>query len=836
MLQYAEADEHGSALNKAFLRKNGPVTSSAYGPLETETCRDVILPALERVGWRSDQIKSAYPINRGRIRATALLHRQDRPLIADYVLEYSDGLPVAVIEAKRAWRDPMDGYEQVKRYASLLDVPFAYTTNGDAIIEIDGRTGRTAAVTKFPSPDELWHRYRQDRNLEEGEQERLASAPFIHEVRNWDGTPKNPRYYQQVAINQVVQAIARGDRRLLLVLATGTGKTLVAAQIVAKLWNSDWPDSHRKPRVLYLADRRILIDQPIDDYFHRMFGEAVHRLGGGDARTSRNLYFALYQSLDQQGDEDRLYQRFEPDFFDLVIVDECHRGSATENSRWRAILEHFSPAVQLGLTATPVSARDTDTYGYFGPPRYEYSLAQGIDDGFLAPYRVRRVRMNIDLTGWRPEPGQRDLNNREIPDQLYTPRQYERTLAILERTEEAARYLKDYMIRTGPMNKMIVFCQDTEHAGRMTRALSNENSDLVVSYGSSYVSRITARDEEAGRERLDEFRQVDTTVPVIAVTSRLLTTGVDIPTLRTIVLFRIINSMPEFKQIIGRGTRLFPEEGKFSFDIVDFVEATRLFNDPRFDGPPITLYHDETDDDGHIADTIADEPVRVGESEAGYDESPGGELPPSPDVTDEGKKERILASNRKFFVDGVDVVREGEAFYIYDPDSERLRLKTFRQWVSDQVMSLNLDRYELLNQWASMQTRKALREHLDEWHITAEDLAEWTGHPEADTIDLLLFVTWQLPLLSRAERARRLERHHRQFLDSFSPAAREVLDKILDRYAERGSEELDVSALRTEAYSDLGTLVELSQRFGDRSGARMRDAIDELGKLLYTSA
>lgn len=608
--------------------------------MEDETCRWFVLPALERAGWLDGQIRAAYPVNRGRIRATAHLHRQDRPLIADYVLEHSEGLPVAVIEAKRSRRDPADGFEQVKRYAKLLDVPFAYSTNGHRILELDSRTGRLTDAGKFPSPGELWRRYTGGRDLEEPARERLASAPFNPNLRNWDGTPKRPRYYQQVAINRTVQAIAQGHKRMLLVMATGTGKTLVAAQIVAKLWNSDWPGG-RKPRVLYLADRNVLIDQAKDEYFQPMFGDAVHKLAGADVTSSRHIYFALYQAMDSGEEETSRYRQFEPDFFDLVVVDECHRSSAAEGSQWRAILEYFSPAVQIGLTATPISKRDADTYRYFGDPLYEYSLSRGIDDGFLAPYRVRRVRMNVDMTGWRPEAGQHDAHGREIPNKLYGPREYERVLAILERTQEAARYLTDYLRRTDRMGKTIVFCQDSEHAFRMTQALHNANSDLVRSHGQRYVCRITALDGSAGRELLDDFRRVDSDIPVIAVTSRLLTAGVDIPTLRNVVLFRVIGSMPEFKQIIGRGTRLFPEEGKFSFDIIDFVEATRLFNDPLFDGPPMRLLRDMADDDGRIIDTISDEipgvePGNVAEPPGDYAEEPGGVL--APEVTDVGQR------------------------------------------------------------------------------------------------------------------------------------------------------------------------------------------------------
>jgi type I restriction enzyme, R subunit len=792
-----------------------------------------VLPALEQAGWEEGQIRVQHPINKGRIRATARLHRQERPLIADYVLEYSDGLPIAVIEAKRLLRDPADGFEQVKRYAELLDVPFAYATNGQRIIELDARTGAVREVFGFPSPDALWARYLKDRELAGDAASKLASAPLNADLRNWDGTPKTPRYYQQVAINRAVQAIARGDNRLLLVLATGTGKTLVAAQIVAKLWNKDWPGG-RKPRVLYLADRNILVDQPKDEYFRQMFGDAVHKLGGGDAKTGRHIYFALYQSLDSGRDEARLYLQFPPDYFDLVIVDECHRSSSAEGSQWRGILEYFAPAVQIGLTATPISRKDADTYQYFGEPLYEYSLARGIDDGFLAPYRVRRVRLNVDMTGWRPAPGQLDQYGREIPDKLYGPREYERVLAILNRTEEAARYLTDYLKRTNRMGKTIVFCENSDHAFRMTQALLNANPDLVVSHGWNYACRITARDGDVGRERLDEFRQVETEVPAIAVTSRLLTTGVDIPTLRNIVLFRVIRSMPEFKQIIGRGTRLFPEDQKFSFDIIDFVEATRLFNDPEFDGPPMRLLRDETDNKGNIANTVDDKDPdtdadQVAEPSGEYTTQDGDPLPP--DLTDEDGIDAVLASPRMFYVDGVPVVPWGTAFYVYNHANGGLKLREYSQYVRDQVLKLNLDPSQLLARWAHAVGRRELRERLADSHITPEDLAEWAGRPDSDVIDLLLYVAWEVPLLSRAERAGRVVMRYRDFLLSFAPGAREVLEKVLEQYTARGAEELDMEALRSESYSELGTVFEIAKWFG--GSTQLREAMDELSALVY---
>ena len=400
---------------------------------------------------------------------------------------------IGIVEAKRTRKDAGDGIEQAKRYARLLDVPFAYATNGIKIYEIDRATGLITEPEGFPSPSQLWDRYRAAREISDGLDNELTVAPFNDSLRNWNNTPKVPRYYQRLAVNRALHAIARGDRRILLVLATGTGKTLVAFQIVAKLWKSSWTLG-RRPRVLYLADRNILVDQPKDDYFSQVFGEAVWKLGGGEAKRGRSIYFALYQSL-EQGDQDEqtLFEAFPHDYFDLIIVDECHRGSAADSSQWRRILEHYEPAVQVGMTATPISDAERDTFGYFGNPVYTYSLAQGIEDGFLAPYRVRKVRMNVDMTGWRPEPGQRDLYGRQIPEGLYGPKEYERVVAILERTDEAANCVTDILTRAeqpGRMGKTIVFCENNDHANRMRIALNNANRDMAQRYD-NYVFRIT---------------------------------------------------------------------------------------------------------------------------------------------------------------------------------------------------------------------------------------------------------------------------------------------------------------------------------------------------------
>jgi len=805
---------------------------------EDETCREFVLPALRGAGWADDQISPEYPITAGRIRATARYFEREMPLRADYALEFTQGLVIGVVEAKRTRKNAGDGIEQAKRYAKLLDVPFAYATNGTEIFEVDRKTGLITTRPAFASPQELWGRYREVGGIGEGLESDLLRAPFNDRLRNWDNTPKLPRYYQRVAVNRAVQAIAHGDRRVLLVLATGTGKTLVAFQIVAKLWESEWTPG-RKPRVLYLADRNILVDQPKDEYFAPVFGDAVHKLGGGDARRGRSIYFALYQSMDS-GDERALFEEFPEDHFDLIIVDECHRGSATEASRWRRILDHYSAATQIGMTATPVSDRDRDTFGYFGNPVYTYSLARGIEDGFLAPYRVRKVRLNVDMTGWRPEPGQQDLYGNEIPDDLYTPTEYERILAILERTGEAANYLTEFLRNNGRMGKTIVFCENNDHAHRMRVALNNANADLARRYD-NYVFRITDADGPHGRALLDEFRRVDTDEPVIAVTSRLLTTGVDIPTVRNIVLFRRIGSTPEFKQIVGRGTRVFEEADKFAFDIVDFVDATRLFNDPQFDGPPLRVIRDETDDDGNVTDSVAEqdpEDGQVREPESEYEQQEGGPLPDGGGggelPADDDEEQRIRARGRRLYVNGVNVYVWGDAFYIAEGDGQRLRMVEYRQYVRDRLLGLSLSATDLRTRWARARSRGELTRMLAGEGIDVEDLARQLGEPGADELDLLLNLAWQMPVISRAERARRVRRLHQQFLESFAPEARRILELILEKYEAYGVAEVSPKALRVPPFTTMGQPAELAARFG--GPARLREALDELGQRLYDVA
>jgi type I restriction enzyme R subunit len=787
---------------------------STLGPLESETCRDYVLPRLDEAGWRQEQIVEQYSITHGRIVQAGMRHRRDRPLRADYLLEIETGFAIAVVEAKREYKLPSDGMQQAMRYAGLLDLPLAYSTNGKGIVEHDFDSGLESPLDTFPSPDDTWRRYRAWKGIVEDAQATLLVLPFNRALRNPDGTVKEPRYYQRVAIERALQAILQGEKRVLLTMATGTGKTFVALQIVWKLWSSTWMGA-RKPRILYLADRSILVDQPIAREFKPVFGDAVWKLRG-EAKTGRDIYFALYQSLADTGDVLGMFRDYPADYFDLVVVDECHRGSASDESSWRAILEHFAPATQLGMTATPLRNDNVDTYRYFGGPAYLYSLKQGIDDGFLAPYRVRRVVLSPDAFGWRPDQGQLDLFGREIPDGLYETQQFERVVSLLTRTQAAARHLTDYLKRTERMAKTIVFCVDSEHADQMRQALNNENADLARQHP-DYVVRIVSDEGDVGREHLGRFADPESDTPVIATTSKLLSTGVDIPTVHNIVLFKPIGSIVEFKQVIGRGTRLYPDEDKLSFEIIDYSGATALFEDPEFDGPPEVVLEEEIDESGEVV-----EPSEVHEPEPAYGEE-------SEQVEAEDLEQRA----RKLYVEDAPVYLVAEGFYLPDPASGRLVLVEYGEYVAGEVRRLFASASDLRAAWRTQQGRDEVVEALRGRGIAFEEIAERLGMPEADPFDLLVHVAWNAQVITRRERIGRVLREHEEFFANLRPDAREVLDTLLKKYAEAGPSELSLDVLRVPPLSELGTPVEIAERFGGAEG--LRQAVDRLQEMLYAA-
>jgi len=605
-------------------------------PSEADTCRKSIVPKLQDAGWDTDphSIAEQRYFTDGRIVVRGSKAERKRGKRADYLLRYTRDFPIAVTEAKAEYKKAADGLQQAKDYAVILGLKFAYASNGKDIIEFDFITGLERHIKAFPTPADLWSRLRAA--------EKLADAPSAQRLL----TPfnltsgKTPRYNQEIAIHRAVQAILQGRRRVLLTMATGTGKTDVAFQIAWILWTSKWnarsdPDgkcgSHRKPRILYLADRNFLVDDPKDKMFSA-FGDARWKIEGGEVTHSRELYFATYQSIAKDERRPGLYKEFARDFFDLIIVDECHRGSASEDSNWREILEYFEPAYQLGMTATPLRQDNKDTYLYFGNPIYTYSLKQGIDDGFLAPYRVHRIVTQWDAAGWRPSKEDLDRYGRRIPDELYGTPDFEKKVALLKRTECVARHLTDFLKKTDRFAKTIVFCVDQEHASEMRAALNNLNSDLVGGTGDSpvpagdspggirtppgpfpdYVCRVTSDEGDIGRGHMGRFQDVETRTPVILTTSQLLSTGLDAPTCRNIALVRLVNSMVEFKQIIGRGTRVREDYGKLWFNILDYTgTATRNFADPAFDGEPAFATQEEIDENGKTTSTevqTAEEP------------------------------------------------------------------------------------------------------------------------------------------------------------------------------------------------------------------------------------
>jgi type I restriction enzyme R subunit len=768
--------------------------------------------------------------------------RRARKLFADIALKHG-GHPIAVVEAKRSRADFRQGVQQARDYARRLDVPVAYATNGHRIVEINMRDQTEREVGGYRTPGELWAFYRGAKELTD-QAVHFFTTPYSRSLPDARGNPKLPRYYQHVALQELLRRIAAEDKSLLLVLATGTGKTQVASQLVHVLWENHWPRGplhpENRPRVLYLADRDSLVNQPIRDYFRPMFGDGpITRVRGG-VSTAKNLYFALYQALDTggAGDEVERFREFDPDFFDLIIVDECHRGSSSASSSWREVLDHFTTAVKVGMTATPVREGERDTLEYFGDPVYTYSLRDGISDGFLAPFEVIRARLDRDLDGVHVPEGTVDRDGRPVPAGHYGPRQFERTLVLPERTEVVADYLTAYLRRTGETGKMIIFCVDQEHAARMREEMVNRNSDLMHLHGDKWVVQITSNQRDRV-ELLDEFQQADARVPVVAVTSQLLSTGIDVPTVRTIVLFRRIESLVEFKQIIGRGTRLAPEDGKEHFTIIDFTGATSKFGDPAFDGPPVRVVDVDPESPSDVPDPLEPdpEPVTADPVPDTTDQDAGESTPATDDagdvITDPERIDLITRRSTKHVVDGYEVHLVGEQIYVMDLDEGGLRPVRLQKWVRDRVRETGGDPVQLLEQWATVRGRKALQDLLGEaLHFDVDELADRLNQPDHDPIDLLLFLAWDWPLLSRRERVAAFTVREREFLDGLPLEARQVLMTILDKYAEHGVDNLSTRALRTAPLSERGTITEIAALFG-REPAALHDVIDDLGRRLF---
>lgn len=782
---------------------------------EDDTCRRYVLPNLHEAGWPDERILGQRYFTDGRIVPAGQKHVRKAGKKADYLLLYRPDYPIAVVEAKAAFKKPGDGLQQAMDYAEILDLKFAYSTNGHGIIEHDYTTGRQTELAAFPTPEELWKRLQDHLKLKVAQDATDYLTPLNRELRGADGKVKEPRYYQQIAINRTVQSVIQGRKRLLLTMATGTGKTFTAAQIVWKLWKTK-----RKKRILFLADRDVLVDHPLTRDFS-IFGEAVTRIEG-KASKSREIYFALYQAL--AGDDSRpgLYKDYPRDFFDLIVIDECHRGSARESSSWRKILDYFESATLVGMTATPKRKDSVDTYQYFGNPIFTYSLAQGIDDGFLAPFRVHRVVPSVDATGWRPDPGQLDRLKRQIPDSLYMTPDFERTLSLLTRTEAVAKHFTGFMKKNGRFDKTIVFCVDQEHAEQMRRALHAANEDLTREHP-HYVARIVSDEGDVGKRHLEDFIDPDKRTPVIVTTSQLLSTGVDVLTCKNVVLFRGIGSMVEFKQIVGRGTRVFEEKDKLWFNIVDYSGATKHFADKEFDGEPEKLTEEEIDENG---DPIPKPLLRPKEDSKPGEEAGSAEPPVVTDVSE--------GESRKYYVDGVQVSIAAEVVYELDANGRRLRAVKYTDYSAEQVRALYPSASQLRERWTAAEERVAVESALRERGITFESLAEVTHQDDADPLDLLLHVAWQTPLKTRRERAERVKREGRSFFERFTEPARRVLNDLLDKYTEHGVTQLDdLHVLEIPPISERGTVVEIAEAFGGRDG--LLGAISELQRLIYVA-
>jgi type I restriction enzyme R subunit len=796
---------------------------------EADTCRKYVVPLLQVAGWDSAPFSIAeqrfFTNPKGRIRVVGGKVVRGKPKRADYILRYRPDFPLAVVEAKADYKTPGAGLSQAKEYAEILDLKFAYSTNGKGIVEFDYTTGVERSVQSFPTPDELWTRLNGAAPLPTPAADRIL-APFFPDPE------RPPRYYQQIAINRAVDAIMRGKNRVLITMATGTGKTVVAFQICYKLWSTRWNRSNdpvKRPKILFLADRNILVDDPKDKTFVP-FGNARHKIENGDAVKSREMYFATYQSIAQDEKRPGLYKEYAPDFFDLIIIDECHRGSSREESNWREILEHFKPAVQIGMTATPLRRDNKATYRYFGNPVFQYSLRQGLADGYLAPYRVHRIVTSADAAGWRPTKGELDKLGREIPDEEYHTPDFEKRLSLRPRSEAIAKHLTNFLKRTNPYDKTIVFCVDQEHADEMRQLLNNLSPEIVKKHP-DYVCRVTSDEKEIGKGHLGRFQELETETPVILTTSQLLSTGVDAQMVKNVVLIRVIGTMTEFKQIIGRGTRLREDYGKFYFNILDYTgTATRHFSDKEFDGDPEFVSEEEIDGDGNTTTTTVVDPGP--EPTDGDDDDGTIIVDPEPPVIVEPPEPP--PTPRKFYVEKGNVSISTHLTQDLDAAGKQLRATEFRDYTSEIVRSLFVDVAEFRHGWSDPDRRAEILAELEAKGISAAEAGEAFGNPDADPFDLLCNVAWNAPVLTRRERAARLRKDAPSFFQQYGDQARQILDALLTKYAEHGPAEFNIpDSLKLPPLSNLGNVSEITQRFGGAD--KFREAVAKLQELLYAA-
>jgi type I restriction enzyme R subunit len=783
---------------------------------ETDIRTKFITPAL--VGPNGEkwnvmtQIREEAYFTKGRVIVRGKTVKRGAAKKADYLLFYKPNVPLAVIEAKDNNHAVGDGMQQALEYAEILDLPFAYSSNGDAFLEHDrtitsGTVTREIPLDQFPTPDELWSRYCAAKGWTDG-QRKVTTQDYYD-----DGSGKSPRYYQLIAINRTVEAIARGENRLLLVMATGTGKTYTAFQIIWRLWKSG-----AKKRILFLVDRNILADQTKTNDF-KPFGQAMTKITNRTVDKSFEIYLCLYQAVTGTEDEQNIYKQFSPDFFDLVIVDECHRGSAADDAAWRKVLEYFTSATQIGLTATPKETKDVSNIEYFGDPIYTYSLRQGIDDGFLAPYKVIRIGLDKDLDGWRPEDGQKDKFGNLIEDREYNLKDFDRNLILEKRTEVVAAKVTEFLKGTNRFAKTIIFCENIDHAERMRQALVNANPDLAAA-NARYVMRITG-DNDEGKAQLDNFIDPESIYPVIACTSRLMSTGVDAQTCHLIVLDRRIASMTEFKQIIGRGTRINEDYGKLFFSIMDFRQATSLFADPDFDGPPVQVYEPNPDE------PVVPPDEETGESVVREDPTPYGAS--TRDTPDWGGQTGTAPV--KYYVNNVEVRVATERVQYLDANGKLITesLKDYsRKTVRKNFTSLDA----FLGAWHAADRKQVIIDELATQGVFLDELAEQVGS-DYDAFDLVCHVAFDQPPLTRKERAEKVKR--RDVFAKYGDKARLVLEALLQKYADAGISSVEsMEILKVDPISSIGTPLEIVGIFGGKTAYLA--AIRELEEALYHHA
>jgi type I restriction enzyme R subunit len=787
---------------------------------ERDICTKFITPAIEKSGWdKLTQLLEEVSFTDGKIYVRGKLTARGARKRADYILYYKPNIPIAIVEAKDNKHSVRAGIQQALEYAKILDIPCVFSSNGDGFVFHD----RTATnenveteldIESFPTPDQLWQKYKKYKGIETPEAEKIVAQDYY-----FDGSGRSPRYYQQIAINRTVEAIAKGQNRILLVMATGTGKTYTAFQIIHRLWKSG-----KKKRILFLADRNALIDQTRrGDFKH--FKDKMTVVKNRMIDKSYEVYLALYQGLAGADEQANAYKQFSPEFFDLIVIDECHRGSAKEDSAWREILTYFKKATHIGLTATPKETDEVSNSEYFGEPLYTYSLKQGIDDGFLAPYRVVRVNLNVDAEGWRPELGKKDKHGNEVEDRVYNRKDFDRNLVIEERTQAVARKLTEFLKGYDRFAKTIVFCTDIDHAERMRFALSNLNADLVAQ-NHKYIMQITG-DNDEGKRELDNFINPEEIYPVIATTSELMTTGVDAQTCKVIVLDAEIKSMTKFKQIVGRGTRINEEFGKMYFTILDFRNVTDLFADKDFDGDPIRIkpVTEETDLSGIIdEEENFDTPV--------IDEETGEEIEVKPDIRyplPQTQTSLVNEPRQKVYVNGVDVsiLISREMYFDNNGKPITTSLKDHtKELIKGQYASLD----DFLTRWKNTDKKETIIKELEDQGVMVEALRDAVNR-EVDLFDLICHVAFGQPPFTRKERANNVKK--RDYFTKYGEQARKVLETLLEKYADEGVTNIEsMDILKVKPLTDYGSALEIVNGiFGGKKN--YTEAIKELEQELY---